>query len=160
MNVDIPADAYKNIVCSGSEQLKMNARTLGFTAQFTTSVGPKYLGQNAAVYLYNEETGKLVFNKLYVVDKDGNITFDVIGGGRYFFALGRDVKAPTELRGDANGDGVVNCHDAAAILKNIVDGTATDISADANSDGAVNALDAAAILRYIVGGAVELPVCE
>ena len=61
------------------------------------------------------------------------------------------------VKGDANGDGVVNALDAATLLKAIVDGKVSEIEVakgDYNGDGVVNALDAAAILQAIVNGTV------
>ena len=161
LNVNIPAEADNGILCTDSKQLKLNARALNFTAQLTASIGENSIGQNAAVYLYNEETGKLMFRSITVVDKNGNITFDVEVGGKYFIALGNEVKAPTTLCGDVNGDGVVNALDASAILKNVVDNTPTDKqSGDVNSDGVENALDAALILKYVVGDIKTLSISE
>lgn len=61
--------------------------------------------------------------------------------------------APAAVKGDVNGDGVVNALDAAALLKNVVEGVTMDAAvADYNGDAAINALDAAAILTAIVNG--------
>lgn len=62
--------------------------------------------------------------------------------------------APSQeiILGDADGSGIVNALDAAAILKYAV-GMTVEINtsaADFNKDGAVNALDAADILKYVV----------
>lgn len=158
VNVGIPAEAYQYILFSDSRQLRVNARQLNFTAQLTVQIDKDNVGQNAALYLYNEKTGKLVFQSLSVVDKDGSVTFDVTGGGRYFIALGSEVKAPSALCGDVNGDGVVNAFDAAAILIGVISGSVTGrFFADFNSDGVVNELDAAMLLKYVVGIVKELP---
>lgn len=158
-SVDIPAEAYKNIPCSSSNQLIINSRMLNFTAQLSDSVGKNKAGQNAAIYLYNEETGRLLFQELSVVDEDGNITFDVYCGGRYFIALGSEVNAENYQCGDANGDGVVDIFDASAILKNDVFGSVIDKRcADTNCDGKVNVFDASLILKYVVEIVKALPV--
>lgn len=158
-SVDIPAEAYKNIPCSSSNQLIINSRMLNFTAQLSDSVGKNKAGQNAAIYLYNEETGRLLFQELSVVDEDGNITFDVYCGGRYFIALGSEVNAENYQCGDANGDGVVDIFDASAILQNDVFGSVIDKRcADTNCDGKVNVFDASLILKYVVEIVKALPV--
>lgn len=159
VNVGIPEAAYADILCSDSRQLKLNARLLNFTAQLTAFIGNENIGQNAALYSYNEETGKLVFQDISVVDKNGNVIFDIKCGGRYFIALGSEVTSPYYLCGDVNGDGVVNAIDAAAILKNAVYGYPLDKRCgDTNGDGEVNAHDALPILHYVVGDVKILPV--
>lgn len=161
VNVGIPEAAYADIICSDSRQLKLNARLLNFTAQLTAFIGKDNIGQNAALYSYNEETGKLVFQDISVVDRDGNVIFDIKCGGRYFIALGSEVTAPYYLCGDVNGDGVVNALDASAILKNAVYGYPLDKRCgDTNADGEVNAHDALPILHYVVGDVKILPVAD
>ncbi len=58
------------------------------------------------------------------------------------------------LRGDANGDGVVDAKDAALVLQSLVDlgtiSTENADKADANNDGVVDAKDAALILQSLV----------
>ena len=49
------------------------------------------------------------------------------------------------LRGDANGDGIINVRDAAAIASALAKGTELPSYADFNGDGKVNIRDAAAI---------------
>lgn len=61
VDVGIPEDSYAGILCSDSRQLRINARLLNFTAQLTAFIGKDNIGQNAALYSYNDETGKLVF---------------------------------------------------------------------------------------------------
>ena len=160
-NVDIPEAAYKNIPCTDSKQLKLNASALNFTAQLTVPVGKDSTGKNAGIFYYNEQTGKLVFQIVSVVDNDGNITFDVSRGGRYFIALGNEDYDPGILTGDANGDGVVNAQDASDILKNIVSGYPIDSkAADVNGDGKIGAADAMFIRQYIVGLITAFPAAE
>ncbi|MGN0650669.1 MAG: dockerin type I repeat-containing protein [Oscillospiraceae bacterium] len=158
LEVGIPAAAYKDISYTDGQQLKVNARELNFTAKLTATIGGSNIGKNAAVYLYNEATGKLMFRSITVVDTNGNVTFDVEEGGRYFIAMGSDVKAPDAIRGDVNGDGTVNALDASAILKNVANNKTTDKQVgDTNSDGTVNALDASTILKYVVGNIKDFP---
>ena len=121
-------------------------------------IGKDNIGQNAALYSYNDETGKLVFQDISAVDRDGNVIFNIKCGGRYFIALGSEVAPPAYLCGDVNGDGVVNAHDAAAILKYATYGYPLDKRCgDTNADGAVDAHDALPILNYVVGNVKLLP---
>ena len=159
VNVDIPEEAYKDISCAQFRKLQINARLLDFTAHLSVYTDEKLAGQNAAVYCYNEETGMMVFQSITMVDGSGNVTFGLRHGGKYFIALGKDVKAPTFLCGDVDGNGVVNALDASAILKYAVYGYPLDTRCgDTNSDGSVNAYDALPILRYVVGEVSTLPV--
>lgn len=158
VDVGIPEDSYAGILCSDSRQLRINARLLNFTAQLTAFIGKDNIGQNAALYSYNDETGKLVFQDISAVDRDGNVIFNIKCGGRYFIALGSEVAPPAYLCGDVNGDGVVNAHDAAAILKYATYGYPLDKRCgDTNADGAVDAHDALPILNYVVGNVKLLP---
>ena len=158
VDVGIPEAAYAGILCSDSRQLRINARLLNFTAQLTAFIGKDNIGQNAALYSYNDETGKLVFQDISAVDRDGNVIFNIKCGGRYFIALGSEVAPPAYLCGDVNGDGVVNAHDAAAILKYAAYGYPLDKRCgDTNADGAVDAHDALPILNYVVGNVKSLP---
>ena len=158
VDVGIPEDSYAGILCSDSRQLRINARLLNFTAQLTAFIGKDNIGQNAALYSYNDETGKLVFQDISAVDRDGNVIFNIKCGGRYFIALGSKVAPPAYLCGDVNGDGVVNAHDAAAILKYATYGYPLDKRCgDTNADGAVDAHDALPILNYVVGNVKLLP---
>lgn len=159
VNVDIPEEAYAGISCADSRQLKLNARLLDFTAQLTAFVGADNIGQNAALYCYNEETGKLVFEGISVVDGEGNVIFDINYGGRFFIAIGSEVAAPRFICGDVNGDGTVNAIDASDILKYAAYGYPLDKRCgDTNADGRVNAHDALPILHYSVGNVMSLPV--
>lgn len=158
VDVGIPEDSYAGILCSDSRQLRINARLLNFTAQLTAFIGKDNIGQNAALYSYNDEIGKLVFQDISAVDRDGNVIFNIKCGGRYFIALGSEVAPPAYLCGDVNGDGVVNAHDAAAILKYATYGYPLDKRCgDTNADGAVDAHDALPILNYVVGNVKLLP---
>ena len=158
VDVGIPEASYAGILCSDSRQLRINARLLNFTAQLTAFIGKDNIGQNSALYSYNDETGKLVFQDISAVDRDGNVIFNIKCGGRYFIALGSEVAPPAYLCGDVNGDGVVNAHDAAAILKYATYGYPLDKRCgDTNADGAVDAHDALPILNYVVGNVKLLP---
>lgn len=55
-----------------------------------------------------------------------------------------------DVKGDANGDGILNAMDAAYILTSLTNGTQLPAAADINCDGNANALDAAAILTLLV----------
>lgn len=65
------------------------------------------------------------------------------------------INADNFLRGDADGNGIVDGRDAALIKQSLV-GLATileenNLRADANADGSVDARDAALIAQYLVG---------
>lgn len=69
------------------------------------------------------------------------------------------IPDPPELvgvKGDANGDGVLNVRDAAFIAKALAQGKGSElpIIADYNGDGAVNVRDAAAIAKYLASNKV------
>ena len=56
----------------------------------------------------------------------------------------------TELKGDVNGDGVIDVCDLVGV-QNIIDGKAPSCSAaDMNSDGKIDALDTAEIIKAII----------
>ena len=64
------------------------------------------------------------------------------------------------LRGDANGDGMIDMRDAAAIIRSLRDPqqTVAPINADVNGDGIVDRTDAMLIRKYVVRGhGVVLP---
>ncbi|MCL2019004.1 MAG: dockerin type I domain-containing protein [Oscillospiraceae bacterium] len=61
----------------------------------------------------------------------------------------------TQIKGDINGDGVLNASDALAILKHVsgvekLEGDALE-AADVNGDGVVNASDALEVLKLVAG---------
>ena len=59
------------------------------------------------------------------------------------------------VRGDANGDGVVNTSDATAIMNNILGTTDADFNkeaADANLDGVIGMPDVMFVINYIMKG--------
>jgi hypothetical protein len=56
---------------------------------------------------------------------------------------------PIVVKGDANGDNMLNVRDATYIARNIAQGNELPASADFNDDGVVNVRDAAAIARYL-----------
>lgn len=153
VNVNIPAEAYKDIACAGSVQFSAAAGDLGFTAQISVPVGKDNAGRNAAFYRYNETSGRLEFVAIATVGNDGTVTAGITRGGKYFVAYGDNVKAPEIAAGDLNGDGIVNAVDASLILRSLVENKTIAVElGDFNKDGAVNAFDASAILRSVVNG--------
>ena len=75
--------------------------------------------------------------------------------GYKFAVIGEDYEPVTlNVKGDANGDGVLNVRDAAYIAKTLSKGKASELSesADFNGDGSVNVRDAAAIAKYLATG--------
>lgn len=66
---------------------------------------------------------------------------------------------PVLMRGDLNGDKVINALDFALLKKYLLEGTATNINlsaADINTDGAVNAIDLATLKSYLLGNITSL----
>ena len=60
-----------------------------------------------------------------------------------------------EIRGDVNGDGVVNISDVTALINYLLTGNASGINltnADVNSDGSVNISDVTALINYLSTG--------
>lgn len=160
-NVSIPEAAYKNIGCSANRQFKVRVDTLNFLAQLNAFVGNAYAGKKAAVYFYNEKTGKLMFQNSAVVDKDGRVPVNVACSGSFFIALGSEISDSDFLYGDSNGDGIINALDASELLKNVVSGNPVDNrNSDVNSDGTVSALDAMYILQYVVDIITEFPAAN
>lgn len=157
VDVGIPESASADITCTDRRLLTINARALGFTARLTVPTGDNGAGQKAALYRFDENTGRLVFQEISEVGGDGNATFDITGGGRYFIAIG-GVEVPAYICGDADGNGAVNAMDAVAVLKYVAFGDSIDLrSGDADSNGVVNAYDAMLILQYATGKVKALP---
>ena len=100
--------------------------------------------------LYRTADGRPVFTTCSKVSPDGRTLFGgVYEKGSYIAMLSEF----SDVLGDMNNDGVLNAHDASAILKaaaGLAEG-ANPLAADVNGDGTVNALDASTILNLIVG---------
>ena len=56
------------------------------------------------------------------------------------------------IRGDVDGNGSVDVSDVAALVDNLLNGTAPRGNADANNDGMVDVSDLAAIVDYLLNG--------
>lgn len=86
-----------------------------------------------------------------------------VGTGAFSEALWIQLYLPDELpfvRGDANGDGVVNLTDAVVTLEHLFRGGAEPPcldAADADDSGRLNLTDAVATLRTLFAGAGPLP---
>ena len=105
---------------------------------------------------YDEDTFAFIaFNR---VKKDGTESEKtLVADYEALLKAMKDTSAgETGVKGDVNGDTVVNAKDALAILKANAEGkefTAAEIAiGDVNGDGAVNAKDALAILKANVNG--------
>ena len=96
----------------------------------------------------------MVFQSITMVDGSGNVTFGLRHGGKYFIALGKDVKAPTFLCGDVDGNGVVETADALLALRGAMGIAALTPEqaerADMDGNGVVDTVDALAILRRAI----------
>ena len=103
----------------------------------------------------DEKDGEVISEKIIKPDNDA-VSKTHRNLADAYEALKAAIAAQSEvavLKGDVNGDGVVNALDAAALLKNVVDGVSMDAAvADYDANGTINALDAAAILTAIVNG--------
>lgn len=69
-------------------------------------------------------------------------------------AISLDLFAPPSIKGDVNGDGVVNSSDVVAIYNYINEGVASGYTleqTDVNKDGQVNSADAVEVYNVIVG---------
>lgn len=131
---------------------------------YTVTIGvPKYKGSNN----YEEYSNMVVFQDTDEI-ADGSIdsyTFtynikpneeDIFNSEKikdYFANEDKIVQSETDLyfpaleglKGDANGDGIINVRDAAAIASALAKGVELPSYADFNGDGKVNIRDAAAI---------------
>lgn len=74
---------------------------------------------------------------------------------------GQNFESTDTLRGDVNGDGVVNASDAILVLRyalNVLGLTTTQLAAaDCNGDGVVDSQDALIIMRYCIGNPMPDP---
>lgn len=121
---------------------------------------------NAQLVTVNTETGAMTDIKDAITDENGTVslTFDQVGtytitaynvgeyGNPMIMTLATVTVEKGVVRGDANGDGIVDASDARAVLKIAASGeepTAEQLEAlDFNGDGVIDALDAMLIARY------------
>ena len=73
--------------------------------------------------------------------------------GMAVYKIGKGVSGdePSGLKGDVNGDGVVNTSDVSALLNIILGSAETVPAADVNGDGTVNTSDVTALINIILG---------
>lgn len=80
--------------------------------------------------------------------KDGTLALVVIGLA--LVVLGQQGRPPGFLRGDVNGDGVVNVGDVIVLGRIIAGVDPTNPRADVNGDGVVNQADIDEVGRIIL----------
>ena len=116
--------------------------------RLTANLGEANTGKFVNLYIYDNY--KLKYVGASKIDKDGKAVLGAVGKSTYVMILDETVHAKM---GDANGDGVVNSNDAAAILKYAVgiEALAVPEACDINGDGMINAVDASMLLKIIVG---------
>lgn len=117
-------------------------------ADLRLNIRMEYVGQFANVYKLID--GKLVFQGCAKVGEDGTVNISGVNtAGEYVIMVCQYSDVP----GDADNNGTLNVLDAAALLKDIADISASENSlmCDFNGDGTVNVSDVSAILKRIVG---------
>ncbi len=70
--------------------------------------------------------------------------------GMAVYKIGKKVGEEPGLKGDVNGDGIVNVTDVTALINTIL-GTANYDDVDMNGDGVVNVTDVTALINLILG---------
>lgn len=120
----------------------------GVKAQFTLTNAKD--GEFANLYRINPDSNKAEFVTTAIIN-GGKVTEKLAGNGQYIVMTG----AYSDLKGDADNDGILNVKDAVAILKQsakVTDAPNNAISIlDLNSDGTINVMDAVYILKYTAG---------
>ena len=125
---------------------------------------PANVAANVATLTWDDNS----YTLLWAVCKDGNVigftttpTFTVTEAGEYAVRAANEmgglgemsqavtVSDITGLKGDVNGDGIVNGTDIQAVINFIVAGE-YDAKADVNNDGKVNGTDIQEIINIIV----------
>ena len=119
---------------------------------FTLSAAEGKAIKTVSLTFVNSQTGLTVDSGTYEAGEwTGNapsVTFSA-AGSRYIYVIDFTVGDYEALKGDVNGDGVVNGTDIQAVINFIVAGT-FDKSADVNEDGQVNGTDIQEIINIIV----------
>ena len=129
-------------------ELKFRVPTTNAPTAFVYTFDKEYAGNTATIY--GEKDGIAFVVCTITVADDGTAALPLNAAGTYALVLD-DI-----LRGDADGNGVINVLDAAAILRDIV-GIApakNKNACDYTNDGYVNPLDAGAILKDIANGKI------
>lgn len=119
----------------------IGAANTGISAVFNRSNSGKF----ANMYLKSGNSYSFVENTK--ISSNGSAELNIPGGGVYVIM----ISDFSDLKGDADNNGIINALDAAMILKNSVAGKnpANRLAADYDGNGVVNALDAAIILKQI-----------
>ena len=90
----------------GSRQTKQfsleHDGAFGFTADLTLNIGTEHSGKYANLFYHNEKTGKLEYQGVDVVDKDGNVVFTFTHASDYVIVFADADMKPIENNSDGN----------------------------------------------------------
>ena len=119
---------------------------------FTLSAAEGKAIKTVSLTFVNSQTGLTVDSGTYEAGEwTGNapsVTFSA-AGSRYIYCIEFTVGDREALKGDVNGDGVVNGTDIQAVINRIV-ASEYDVNADVNEDLLVNGTDIQEIINIIV----------
>ena len=136
-------------VMLNEEKIKFEA--IGETEQLIASVFPENGNVLEAVWTSsNEQVAKVDNTGKVEAVGEGEAEIRVIIGGKEASCM---VSVNKALKGDVNGDGLVNLSDAIALLNKVTAQEAIDLTVgDINGDGTVNLQDAIALLNLVTQG--------
>ena len=129
-------------------------KKLASSATDWTSISGYRIGADASADF--EITTELLGTGL-ALGADGSSTAFKIAEGKYDLVVNLETrqltvtKAEDTLKGDVNGDGVVNTSDVSALLNIILGSAETVPAADVNGEGVVNTSDVTALINIILG---------
>ena len=86
---NVPQDLQKDVADdSWSTQMHLNYEgVFGLTGLLTVNVGTEHAGQNATLFYYNEEAGKLEYIDMAFVGENGSVTFSFAHASDYVIVL-------------------------------------------------------------------------
>jgi hypothetical protein len=153
------------IAVDGSGNVYVTGESRGLSATFNDYATVKYdpNGNQLWVTRYNGPVSYHDYGEDIAVDDSNNVyvTGESAGGGpAYDYATIKYTQADA-LRGDANGDEVVNSSDVVFLINFLYKGgPAPDplVAGDANCDGIVNSADVVYLINYLFKGGPP-PVC-
>lgn len=121
---------------------------------YSPSIKP-YSGNNGALVIFNLAASSDFEGPATILLK--NTLFTTVGGIEVPFAdeTCTVTQTATALRGDVDGNGLVNISDVTALIDYLLSGNASGInvvSADANGDNSVNISDVTALIDYLLTG--------
>lgn len=125
---NVPQDLQKDVADdSWSTQLHLAYEgVFGLTGLLTVNVGTEHAGQNATLFYYNEEAGKLEYIDMAFVGENGSVIFSFAHASDYVIVLDGYV-------GTASGISVVDTTLLDAEVKS--ENTASESDAASESDG-------------------------